>query len=117
MTHTSSRRSQKKHSRSWKRTAAIGSFGALCAVLSFAIGIQTSGTVRTLERTQAALTGSVRGDMDDDGLITVSDVILVLERVDGLEETSSADLQRGDVDGDFRLTAKDALRLLRTLER
>ncbi len=103
-----------------KRLAVIGSFGGLCAIVAFAIGMQTSGNVHTLEQTQAALTGPVtalQGDMDRDGVLTVADAEYLLERAAGLEAVTPQDIRTGDLDKDFLITDKDVLRLLRSLPR
>ncbi len=106
-----------KHPTSPRRIAVVASFTTLCCLLAFVIGLQTSGNVRTFDRTQAAITDSsaLRGDIDGDGTVSVQDAIAILERADGLEVPTSEEIRRGDVDGDYKLTVKDALRVLRSL--
>ena len=54
------------------------------------------------------------GDMDNDGVITVTDALAVLRIAARLAPCRDSDLIRGDMDGDRKLTVTDALIVLRT---
>src|SRR3989344_2914470 len=84
--------------------------GVLCVVSSFSIGIKTAGDIETVAPSEA---GGIRraGDIDNDGQITVHDVIHVLEVVQGYE-AATADQLLADPNSDGKLTVEDAMRIL-----
>jgi hypothetical protein len=85
--------------------------GLLCMMSAFAIGSQTSGSVRTVGSTEA-LGGRLPGDVDGDELVTVADAIVILEVANGYREHTAKELL-GDPNADGKLTIDDALRILR----
>lgn len=92
--------------------------GALCTIGAFVIGIRTSGDVKPFGTSQAALRASltgpaIAGDVDDNGVLDMNDAIAILEFSENLETPTVQQIRRGDTDGDYRLTIKDALRVLR----
>ncbi len=102
------------------RTIALGT---LCALGAFTVGIETAGDVHPFARSQAALqevlTGGagLRGDANGNATLDADDVSIILEVANGLQTASEDQIRRGDTDGDFQLTAKDALRVLHALSR
>ena len=54
-----------------------------------------------------------KGDMDNDGEITVADALNALRIAANLVKFSDDDVLRGDVDGDGEITVGDALKILR----
>ncbi|TSC58984.1 MAG: hypothetical protein Greene041619_165 [Candidatus Peregrinibacteria bacterium Greene0416_19] len=90
--------------------------------LSFVVGIRSAGDVNPFPQGQAALLqeetlpeSNVRGDADGNGKVDIDDTILILEVSQGYRRSSPEEIRRGDMNGDFRLTEKDALQLLRFL--
>lgn len=55
----------------------------------------------------------IKGDLDGDGEITVSDALIALRIAAKLAEETDESLAIGDVDGDGSMTVSDALRILR----
>lgn len=112
---------RRSHTYTRKQLGLLAGFVTLCVTSSFFIGMQSTGNVQTLQSSQAAEErGTVapkRGDIDGDGILTVSDAILILERADELSEPTSEEVRRGDIDGDFKLTTKDVMRILRSIAR
>jgi hypothetical protein len=91
--------------------------GALCTLGAFVIGIRTSGDVKPFGTSEAALEasltgGPVEGDVNDNNILDVQDAIIILEFAQKLETPTQDDIVRGDTDGDFVLTVKDALTVL-----
>ena len=96
-------------------------FGCACVLGSFLIGIETAGDVHPFARSQAVSIdmapqqlGIKPGDVDGDDVLSVADVIAILEIDQGYRDATPDELKR-DTDGDLRLTVKDALRVLRTI--
>lgn len=54
-----------------------------------------------------------RGDLDNDGVITVSDALIALRISAGLQESTPYLKALGDIDGDKSITVADALMILR----
>ena len=54
-----------------------------------------------------------KGDLDGDGIITVSDALAALRIAAKLAESTAEALSIGDVDGDGNITVSDALAILR----
>ncbi len=105
------------------RLAKLTGFAAVCVTASFVVGIQTAGDVQPFAALQAdeitengmALSDIAQsGDIDGSGELDLQDVILILEIVQGYETPTLLQL-KADPNGDNRLTAEDALRILRTL--
>lgn len=101
------------------KIARILSFGALCVLGSFIIGVQSAGEVQPFTHSEAESIESLKqsdlpGDIDGNGEVAVEDVILILEVVQGYTEPTVRELSR-DPNGDSRLEVSDALRILRTL--
>ncbi len=102
------------------RTIALGT---MCAVGAFTVGMETAGDVHPFSRSQAALEeafvsgNGLRGDVNGNGVLDTEDVSRILEVAEGFETASPDEIRRGDTDGDFRLTTKDALRVLHALSR
>jgi len=57
--------------------------------------------------------GAMKGDLDGDGDITVSDALKALRIAAQLVEPTDEDMRIGDVDGDGDITVSDALKILR----
>lgn len=96
--------------------------GLLCSLGAFAIGIETAGEVHPFARSEAAIQDIVRldgeplhGDANGNGILDPDDVSVILESAEGLETPTTDQIRRGDTDGDYRLTVKDALRVLHRL--
>lgn len=115
-----------KHTLRYRTILSRATLGIFCSVLAFAIGMETAGEVQPFERSQAALADvpamtpgmpALRGDANENGVLDVTDVIRILEVAEGLETADAREIQRLDTDGDFRLTVKDALRVLHQLSR
>lgn len=81
---------------------------------AFTLGMHTTASVRPVELIEAGSTRS--GDMDGDGVLTLNDVRIVLEIVNGYRE-ATLEQRAADIDGDGVLTIDDALRMLYLLER
>src|SRR3989338_4288903 len=87
--------------------ARLLSFGALCVLGSFIIGVQTAGEVQPFthseaEGIEAAHESDLAGDIDGNGMVAVEDVIRILEIVQGYSEPTLRELSR-DTNGDSRL--------------
>lgn len=96
--------------------------GVLCAIGAFTVGMETAGDVRPFSTSQAAVEeiplrsgGLLRGDANGNGVLDVEDAAIILQASQGWETPAQDQVRRGDTDGDFRLTAKDALRILHQL--
>lgn len=87
--------------------------GAVCVVSSFAIGLQTVGNVQPFELIEAGST-RMQGDMDGDGVLTSTDVRLMLEIAEGYAEPTPEQLA-ADPTQDGEITAADAMRILSEL--
>lgn len=87
--------------------------GVLCVVSSFSLGVRTAGDIETVAPSEA---GGIRltGDIDNDGQVTVRDVIDILEVAQGYEEATIQQLL-ADPNADGSLTVEDALRILEDL--
>jgi len=101
------------------KIARILSFGALCVLGSFIIGVQTAGEVQPFthseaEGIEAAHESDLAGDIDGNGIVAVEDAIRILEIVQGYSEPTLPELSR-DPNGDSRLEVSDALRILRSM--
>ena len=102
----------------WMR---LTTFGAVCTLAAFVVGIETAGDVHPVDRSQAAVQDEsafrvpVKGDLDDNGELTVDDAILLLEFIEKSESPTAVQRTLGDIDGDFSLTSRDLLRLLHTI--
>ena len=89
--------------------------GILCSIGAFGIGIETAGDVHPFAKSQAAIQEMVHndgtpihGDTNGNGILDANDVTIILESAQGLETPDSDQIRRGDTDGDFTLTVKDA---------
>ncbi len=98
--------------------------GIVCSMAAFTVGLETAGDVHPYDTTQAAVTASEdlpkiapRGDIDNDGIVTVNDAIVLINVAEGVEIATPDMVKRGDADGDFRITYKDAIRVLYSLTR
>lgn len=98
--------------------------GTVCSVVAFSIGMETAGDVHPFATSEAAADhaelpaqpyAALQGDINRDGIVTAADALLMLEIAEGLEEATPETVKAGDIDGDFRVTTKDVLRVLRTL--
>lgn len=109
----------KPHFQLSPKIARILSFGALCVIGSFVLGVQTAGDVQPFARSEAESIeamgeSDLAGDIDGNGVVAVEDVIRILEIVQGYTDPTVRELSR-DPNGDGRLEVSDALRILRTL--
>ena len=86
----------------------------LCVAGSFTLGIKTAGDVKTITPSEALGT-RLTGDINADGVLTMRDVIDILEIVRGYRQASLSELL-ADPNGDGQLTIDDALRILHDLE-
>ena len=59
----------------------------------------------------------LKGDMDNDGEITVGDALIALRIAARLQNAAAEQLVVGDVDGDDEITVGDALKILRVAAR
>lgn len=98
-------------------TSSIGSnrasvilLGALSVAASFTLGVRTSGDVATVSPLQAEDSG-LSGDMNDDGMVTIDDAVVLLSLVRGDHAASPDQLQR-DPDGDGTMSIDDAIMIL-----
>ncbi len=98
--------------------------GIVCSMAAFTVGLETAGDVHPYDTTQAAVTApdeipriAPRGDIDNDGIITVNDAIVLINVAEGVDTATPEMVKRGDADGDFRITYKDAVRVLYSLSR
>lgn len=96
------------------RRIQILAIGALCVVSSFSLGVRTAGDVQTIAPSEA---GGIRllQDINNDGMVSIEDVIIILEIVQGYEVATSSQLQ-ADPNSDGRLTIEDAMRILQDLK-
>lgn len=95
------------------RGIRVAVLGSLCIVASFALGIHTAGEVSPIASLQAG--GPAReGDMNDDGVVNMQDVIEILAIVRG-QLSPTAHHLRVDPNTDGKLTIDDAIHLLQTL--
>ena len=102
-----------------KHLMQVASFGVLCIVGSFLLGIETAGDVQTFGRSQAgelipAATSVLPGDMNGDGRLMIDDVIVALEITQGRRDVTPEAIA-ADPNHDGKLTVDDALKMLRTL--
>jgi hypothetical protein len=104
---------RKQQSFIWQKQLPVLALGALLVVSSFAIGIRTAGDIETVAPSEA---GGIRlaGDVNNDGALSVLDVIDILEVSQGYEEATPEQLL-ADPNADGRLTADDAMRVLQDL--
>lgn len=93
--------------------APILAIGLLAVVASFSLGVSLTGNVHTIDETSATDT-TIEGDVTDDGVIDLQDVIAILEVSQGYRTPTTTELLR-DPSGNGTLTVDDALRLLRDL--
>lgn len=91
----------------------VFALGVLAVVSSFALGVRTAGDIETVAPSEA---GGIRvtGDIDNDGRVTLRDVIDILEVVQGYEVATPEQLL-ADPNADGHLTVDDALRILEDL--
>lgn len=92
------------------------------AISAFALGIETAGDVHPVESSQAAYVSDdgrvhadLRGDINGNDRLDTEDASLILEFAEHLDTPSPEQILRGDMDGDYSLTYKDALRVLHSL--
>lgn len=101
-----------------KHLIQVASFGALCVMGSFLLGVETAGDVQTFGRSQAGelipATATVAGDMTGEGDVTIEDVIIILEIAQGRQDVQPEAIA-ADPNHDGTLTVDDALRVLRTM--
>ena len=102
-----------------KHLIQVATFGALCVMGSFLLGIETAGDVQTFGRSQAgelipASATVLPGDMNGDGRLTIEDVMSVLEAAEGRRDVTQ-NMLAADPNRDGKLTVDDALKMLRTL--
>jgi hypothetical protein len=97
----------------WQKQLPVLVLGALAVVSSFAVGIRTAGDIETVAPSEA---GGIRlaGDVNNDGALSVLDVIDILEVSQGYEEATPEQLL-ADPNADGQLTADDAMRVLQDL--
>lgn len=86
--------------------------GLLAVTASFVVGVQTSGTLQTIQWSSANETP--RGDINADGMIDAADVILILETAQGYRSATPDELA-ADPNGNGILAVDDAIRILRTM--
>ena len=86
----------------------------LAAVVSFGVGMQTAGDVRTVPSSSA--TDALAGDVTRDGIVDAQDAIRILEISQGYGTASVRELE-ADPNGNGTLTVDDAIRILRSLPR
>lgn len=89
--------------------------GLLSAVVSFGVGIETSGDIETVELTGANET-VLESDVNADGLVDIADAIVILEVAHGYRVATPTELS-ADPNGNGVLTIDDALAVLRSLPR
>lgn len=94
--------------------ASVLALGILSITASFWLGIQTSGNVSPIDSTSATESGL--GDINEDGVINLEDVIRILEISQGYNDPTTSEL-RADPNADGRLGVDDAIRLLHDLSR
>lgn len=95
------------------RGIRVAALGSLCLVASFALGIHTAGDVAPIASLQAGGPAQ-EGDMNNDGILTLHDVIEMIEVVRGDREATAHHL-RVDPNTDGQLTIDDALHILQIL--
>ena len=105
-----------------KKSYAL-SFGAMCVMLSFMLGVQTAGEIHPFDTSEAGEIAeeviiheraTVPGDMNGNDALDTEDVIIALEIIQEYRTPTLAQL-KADPNGDARLTIDDALRMLRSL--
>lgn len=95
------------------RGVRVAALGSLCIIASFAFGIHTAGDIAPIASLQAD--GPAReGDINDDGTVSLQDVIEILEIVRGQLPVTAHHL-RVDPNTDGKMTIDDAIHLLQTL--
>lgn len=99
-----------KYPHSFRRNLKVIATGAACIVGAFLIGIQSSGDVQPVSLIKAGGT-TIAGDMNGDGILDVSDAIIILEVVNGYTVATSEQL-RADPNSDGQLTIDDAIEIL-----
>ena len=71
------------------------------------------GPITVAVRFKKAVGSVMKGDMDGDGEITVSDALKALRIAAKLVQSTEDDIAIGDTDGDGEITVSDALKILR----
>lgn len=99
-----------KHTSLRRRLATLLPLGLLAVTASFGLGMQTGGTLRTINGSLA--TDSPRGDLNGDGTVDEADVIAILEVAQGYRTATPQELA-ADPNGNGVLGVDDAIRVLR----
>lgn len=95
-----------------RRLLAIVPLGLLAVVASFSLGMETAGTLRTIEWSSA--TDGLLGDMNGDNTVDERDVIVMLELSQGYRSATPDELA-ADPNGNGVIGVDDALRVLRSM--
>lgn len=96
------------------------SLGVLSIIAVFGLGIRSANDTQIFDRTEASqnaadILGTVQGDIDGNGLLSLQDVIIKAEALQGLRQLTPKQIIDGDRDGDYKATMKDILRDLHDL--
>ena len=82
--------------------------------MSFVLGIQTAGDVKTVSTTEA-VGSQLPGDVNGDSAITAADAHLAIEIAQG-KVIATQQMLLADPNGDYSITLDDALAILTALE-
>ncbi len=96
-----------------RRNIQLLALTTLCLVSSFAIGMRTAGNVQPVRLIEAGGTLQA-GDIDADGIVSISDAIAILEIAQGYTVATPEQLS-ADPNDDGALTVDDAIRILSIL--
>lgn len=96
------------------------SLGVLSIIAAFGLGIRSAKDTQIFDRTEASqnaadILGTVQGDIDGNGILSLQDVIIKAEALQGLRQLTPKEIIDGDRDGDYKATMKDILRDLHDL--
>lgn len=98
-----------KFQRIARKYVTVCALGAASVASSFFLGIHSAGDVQPFTLIEAGTV--LPGDMNEDGLVTVADAVIILEITQGYS-TATADQVRADPNDDGVLTVNDALQIL-----
>ena len=93
-----------------RKIAGTISLALACIASSFALGMQSAGNVQPIALIEAG-SSQLKGDINGDGVIDLSDVVLILEISQGYVE-ATVDQIKADPNEDGSLTVNDAISVI-----